>query len=238
MKKNILITGGGGNLGNFLCEKFYQKNSNIISIFNNKKIKKTKLNSNIDYYKCDLSNNIQCLKVFKKIKKKYKKLDLLILANGKSNFNSSFEKNWYLAFNSNFFASINSIECYEKVFRSKTLIVAISTIAGIKNIDAPIEYSVSKSSLNYYCQLKAKKLAKRKIRLNIISPGNIYQKGNLWDLKMKKSPKKIKKYIKNVSPMNRFCYPDSIYEIIEYLMNEKNNFITGSNFVIDGGQTL
>ena len=38
--------------------------------------------------------------------------------------------------------------------------------------------------------------------------------------------------------MNRFCYPDSIFEIIEYLMNEKNNFITGSNFVIDGGQTL
>ena len=42
---------------------------------------------------------------------------------------------------------------------------------------------------------------------------------------MKKNPKKIKKYIKNVSPMNRFCDPVSIYEIIEYLMNKKNNFI-------------
>ena len=108
----------------------------------------------------------------------------------------------------------------------------------IKNINAPTEYAVSKSSLNFYCKIKAKELAKRKIRLNIISPGNIYQKGNLWDLKLKKNKKKTLSYIKHVSPINMFCNPVSIYKIIEYLNLEENSFITGSNFMLDGGQIL
>ena len=59
----------------------------------------------------------------------------------------------------------------------------ISSIAAIKIIDAPIEYSISKSALNHYCQIKAKELSKFKIRLNIISPGNILNKDNNWYFK-------------------------------------------------------
>tara|TARA_Y100000591_G_C21564038_1_gene560019 strand:- start:185 stop:715 length:531 start_codon:yes stop_codon:yes gene_type:complete len=176
--------------------------------------------------------------MFKRLKKKFKRIDILILCNGKSSFSSDLSRNWKEALDSNFFASINCIESYQKIFNAKTLIVAISSIAGIKNINAPIEYSVAKSSLIYYCKIKAKELAKRKIRLNTISPGNIYQKGNLWDVKLKQNKNKTLNYLKDVSPINKFCTPESIYKIIEYLNLEENSYITGSNFVLDGGQTL
>jgi len=238
MKKNILITGSKGSLGSYLCDEFLKNHYKIISVSRKLLKKKYKSKKEIENFYCDLSDYKSCLSMFKKLKKKFSKIDILILCNGKSAFSSDFSSNWKEALNSNFLASINCVESYQKIFNSKTLIIAISSIAGIKNINAPIEYSVAKSSLNYYCKIKAKELAKRKIRLNIISPGNIYQKGNLWDLKLKKNKNKTINYIKNVSPINMFCNPESIYQIIEYLNLEKNSFITGSNFVLDGGQTL
>lgn len=238
MRKNILITGSNGSLGSYLCGEFLENDDKIISISRKFKKKRYERKNKIENFHCDLSNYSNCLSLFKRLKKKFNKIDILILCNGKSSFGSNLSKNWKEALNSNFFASINCIECYQKIFNSKTLIVVISSIAGIRNINAPIEYSVAKSSLNYYCKIKAKELAKRKIRLNTISPGNIYQKGNLWDLKLKKNKNKTLKYIKNVSPINMFCNPDSIYKIIHYLNLKENSFITGSNFVLDGGQIL
>ena len=238
MKKNILITGSNGSLGTYLCDEFLENDNKIISVSRKLLKKKYKSKKQIENFYCDLSNYNNCLSMFKRLKKKFNKIDILILCNGKSSFGSNPPRNWKEALNSNFFASINCIECYQKIFNTKTLIVAISSIAGMKNINAPIEYSVAKSSLNYYCKIKAKELAKRKIRLNTISPGNIYQRGNLWDLKLKKNKNKTLKYIKDVSPINMFCNPESIYKIIEYLNLEENSFITGSNFVLDGGQIL
>lgn len=237
MKKNILITGSNGSLGSYLCNKFLEKDHQIISV-SRKLIKKKYKSKKIENFRCDLSDYKKCLSMFKMLKKKFINIDIIILCNGKSTFSYDISRNWKEALNSNFLASINCIESYQKIFNTKTLIVAISSIAGIKNINAPLEYSVAKSSLNYYCNIKAKELAKRKIRLNIISPGNIYQKGNLWDLKLKKNKKKTLSYIKHVSPINMFCNPDSIHKIIEYLSLKENSFITGSNFVLDGGQTL
>ena len=114
----------------------------------------------------------------------------------------------------------------------------ISSIAAIKIIDAPIEYSISKSALNHYCQIKAKELSKFKIRLNIISPGNILNKDNNWYFKKKNNKKKVMNYIKKNVPLENFCKPEQIYELCDLLIDDRGSFFQGSNIVMDGGQTL
>ena len=80
----------------------------------------------------------------------------------------------------------NIVEQYLKIFKNKKIsIIAISSIAAIKVINAPITYSVSKAALQHYCKIKAKELAKHNINLNIISPGNIYMPNNNWGKKQK-----------------------------------------------------
>ena len=54
----------------------------------------------------------------------------------------------------------------------------------------PITYSVAKSALNFYVEFKAKELAKYKIIVNAISPGNIMMSGNNWFLKKEEFKKK------------------------------------------------
>ena len=75
-----------------------------------------------------------------------------------------------------------------------------------------------------------------KIKINVISPGNILLDGNVWDKKIKKDKKGTLKYIKKNVPLNDFCKPEQIKDLCDYLLSNSGDFITGSNFIIDGGQ--
>ena len=98
------------------------------------------------------------------------------------------EKELIHSLNDNLISFTNLLEQYLTIFNyKKTSIIAISSIAANKVIDAPITYSISKAALNHYCKIKSKELAKYKINLNIISPGNILMEKNNWGKKLKQS---------------------------------------------------
>jgi len=237
MKQNIIITGASGVLGDYLVKKFKKKN-NIITISRKNNYKNGNMNLN-----CDLSDDSHVKEIFDEIKKNFKKIDIMILCAGKSKKNYDRIENldsWKDSFENNFFSVTNVIENYLiKYNYSKTKIIVISSIAGEKKIDgAPITYSVAKSALNFYVKFKAKELAKYKIIINAISPGNIMMSGNNWYLKNRENSKKLKKYIKKNVPLNNFCKPENILSACNFLIDEKNNSTTGTNLIIDSGQSL
>jgi NAD(P)-dependent dehydrogenase (short-subunit alcohol dehydrogenase family) len=159
--------------------------------------------------------------VYERFKKKY------LVPNQNKNFIKLYEQDLYL------------LENYLKYYSfKKTKIIVISSIAANKIIDAPITYSVSKCALSYYSKIKAKELAKYKININVISPGNILMNNNNWHKKIKKNKKKIQSYIKKNVPLRKFSGPDEIYNMCEYLFSRSGDNITGSNFILDGGQSL
>ena len=232
MKKNVVIVGSSGNFGNFIFRNI-KKNYKVLGIDRKK---------NHNNFKCgDLSDFTMNLETFKSIKQKFIKLDAIIICTGKSNkdLNVNNDKRFINSFRSNFLTVSNTIESYLKVYKNKpTKIIVISSIAGMKVIDAPIEYSVSKSALNHYCKIKAKELSKFKINLNIISPGNILNKNNNWYLKKKINNKKVQSYIKKNVPLNSFCKPDQLTALCKLLISDNGNFFQGTNIVMDGGQIL
>lgn len=236
---NIIISGGSKGLGKDLISKFLNRGSNVINL---SRTQNNTSNKNLFNYKVDLTFEKNTLKTIKKVKKKHDNIDLIIccVGSGKSVEPGRENKNsWDKSFSINFFSATNLIESYLSVYKNKkTKIILISSIAGLKIIDAPITYSVAKATLNYYGKIKSKYLAKYNINLNIISPGNILQRKNVWDKKMKKNNLSIKKYIKKNVPLNTFCNTKQIYDLCVYLLSSSGDNITGSNFVIDGGQSL
>ena len=117
-------------------------------------------------------------------------------------------------------------------------IVFISSIAGIHDLGAHLGYKSAKRNIIDYSQFLAKILSSRKIRVNTVSPGNIFFKGGNWSKKLQKNEKLIRKYIKENVPLNSFGRPEDIAIIVAYLLSTKSKFVTGANFVIDGGQIL
>ena len=232
MKKKIVIVGSSGNLGRYIFKEL-KKTHTLIGI----ERKKSFYN-----FECkDLSNYKMNLETFKLLKKKNSKLDAIIICTGKSgkDLGASIDKKFLNSFKSNLLTISNTVESYQKIYKNKpTKIIVISSIAGIKIMEAPIEYSISKSALNHYCQIKAKELSKFKINLNIISPGNILNKNNNWYLKKKNNNKKVQSYIKKNVPLNSFCKPDQLTALCKLLISDNGNFFQGTNIVMDGGQIL
>lgn len=233
MKQNILIVGSTSNLGKFFYSKLKKKN-NLLGISRKK--------TNHKNFECkDLSKFQNCLKTFKMIKNRKSTINAIIICTGKSkkSFNPNIDEVFLDAYKSNLLTVANTIEAYQQVYKNKPVkIIVISSIVALKVLNAPIEYSISKAALNHYCQIKAKALSKFKIRINIISPGNILNKNNNWHLKLKKNKKKVENYIKKNVPLNSFCQPNQILSLCNFLINQEGNFFQGSNIVIDGGQIL
>ena len=239
-KKTIFISASSSGIGFNIAKSYLSVGYKVIINGRNlSKLKKASLAlKNCDYYCGDLSEEKNIKIIINKIKKDQNYIDLLICNLG----NSNFKKNNFdieHAIKNNLISTTKFIENSKKILRkNKSKIICISSICGIEQIiGAPIGYSVAKSALNFYIKLMSTELAKKGITINGILPGNIIFEGSTWDKKLKNNSKKIKNYIKQNVPINKFGKPEDIFEICKLISESKSKFITGSLFKLDGGQT-
>lgn len=148
------------------------------------------------------------------------------------------DEEWLRMFNLNFFGAVRL--CREAV-RVMTehgggSIVCISSIAGCEAIPAPLPYSIAKAALLSFVKNCANEVAQYKIRINAVSPGNVLFEGGTWDRKLKENKDAVLSYLNNAVPLKGFASPDDIAYMTAYLVSDYARFITGSNFIVDGGQ--
>jgi len=239
-KKTVFISASSSGIGYHLAKEYKSIGYNVI--INGKNLSKLKKASvsldKCSYFLSDLTDKNKIKVIIKKIKKKYKYIDVLICNLGSSNFKKN-NDNFEHALKYNFFSTTNLID-YSKTILKKNVskIICISSICGVECIEgAPMGYSIAKSALNFYIKLISKELVNKNITINGIVPGNIIFEGSTWDLKIKKNPIKTKKYIKDNVPSNSFGTPKDIFEVCKMISENKSKFITGSLFKLDGGQT-
>lgn len=239
-KKTMLVCGGSYGLGLEITKYFLKKKFKVIVLARDikklKKIKKIYVNYDLETYKCDLSNEKDSEKVCIQLEKKFK-INYIICNAGSG---KQEKKRKYLdyrkAFLSNFFTAVNVIEnlTYKKNYLQRNIIV-ISSIAGHFKGRASLPYSLAKNSLINYVKYKSYDLSKKNVMINSISPGHIFIKGNNWDKKLKKDPKRVLKLINEDVGLKKFCSPDQIINTIEFIFSNKNTYITGADIVVDGG---
>ncbi len=146
---------------------------------------------------------------------------------------------WRECMEKNFFASVKlTRECLRCMVPDRTgTIIFISSIAGCEVIDAPVPYAAAKSALLSYMKYTAGLVAREGIRINAISPGNILFDGGTWSKKLDENPDRVREYIRDRVPLQRFGSPEDIARLACYLASDDASFVTGANFIIDGGQT-
>ena len=139
--KTVLITGASKNLGNYLTKFYLEKKFNVIGV-----TKKSKSDINKNTYLCDLSNAIKTDTFFKKIKKKYRKIDLIISCAGASKKTYKVDetiKDWNFAFSNNFFCFTNLLDSYLKIYKKKTNKNYCDIIHSIKQNNKSTNYILS-----------------------------------------------------------------------------------------------
>ena len=239
-KKIIFITGSSSGIGFGLAKNFFDLGFEVIINSNNiNNLKRaSKLLNNCKYFFGDLTNKRSLKKIFNQIKKEYKKIDFVVCNYGNSNFKKN-HLDFEHAFKNNFFTTVNTISLALPILKKdKSKIICISSICGVEVIkNSPLGYSIAKSAVNNYVKGLSCILSENGISINTIVPGNVMFEGSLWDKKIKNNPARVKKYIKENVPMNKFGSLDDIFNMCDFIFSKSSNFVTGSTFIIDGGQT-
>ena len=91
------------------------------------------------------------------------------------------------------------------------------------------EYAAAKAGVNAFMRSIAMEYGSKGIRCNCVSPG-IVQRGTIDEI--------LLKHIAKTNWLNSYGKPEDIANMVAYLNSEAASFITGQNFVIDGGRSL
>jgi 3-oxoacyl-[acyl-carrier protein] reductase len=239
--KIALVTGSSRGIGKSIAIALFDEGCKVV--LNGRHEDSLKIASKSlgeSYFVADVTKPNECNDLVNYTIKKYGKLDILIcnVGNGESVSPGTEDgKEWRKMIDENFFSAINIIDAARKSLKqSKGTIVCIASIAGLETTGAPITYSVAKTALISYVKRISKSFAKEGIRINSVSPGNILFKGSTWQKKLEKNEKNVKKMLENNVSLNRFGLPEEVSYLVTFLASPKSDFITGSDFVIDGGQ--
>ena len=233
--KIVLITGGEGGLGKSICSKFLQLGAKVIVTTTKKELvnKKTskKIYMHLNY------NNKSSIQNFLNNLRKIKKIDILIN-------NAGINQLSYISeIDEKYLEEIYEVNLKGPIIMTKQIskimiknrsgkIVNISSIFGVVGKSGRSLYSTTKFGLIGLTKSSALDLAKYNILVNSVSPGVI----NAGLTKKILNSKELKK-IKSEIPLNRLGEPLAVSYLVCFLCSNLNTYITGQNFVIDGGYT-
>jgi len=244
-KKVALVTGGATGIGKGIAKALSDSGAIVIitsrdnrNIRNTLKILSKKcLGYNLDVSK---SNNIEIL--YKRIKKKFKNVDILVNNIGHTlNIKDPFAKinNWKKVMDLNFFTPVEVTNRFIKDMKRKNWgrIINITSIAGIE-ISGPSSFNASKAALTAYTRSVGRQLAieKRNIVMTAVAPGVIPTEKGHWN-KHNLQSKHAKQYLKHRTALGRFGTIDELTGIIVFLCSDKASFFHGSIIQPDGGQS-
>jgi NAD(P)-dependent dehydrogenase (short-subunit alcohol dehydrogenase family) len=221
--KTSIIIGGTKGIGSVITKKLKSRGDNtfVFSRNGNNKLKNLKL---------DLLDEGQIEKTFLKNFSK-KKVDNLIFSH-RYRGNDKDE---------DFQISLHSVEqiidLMKKKLSKNSSIIIINSIA-VKTIvdDQPQRYHVIRGGLEQLTKYAAIKLGKNGTRVNSILVTKIIKPENK-NFFLKKN-NKVRKMIEKITPLGRMGTAEDVANLVDFLTNDKSNFITGLSIPIDGGTHL
>lgn len=251
--KVILITGGGGHLGESMCEALAEYGANLIigsrDIEKNDKLSQ-KLNEEFGNDNCslklDISDYESIKNAFESIIQNRGRIDVLInnafYGAGKDLLSMTNEE-W----NTGIDGSVSSVyRCTKAVLphmiaNKAGKIINISSMYGLVSPDVsiyennnfynPPNYGAGKAAIIQFTKYVAAVYGKFGITSNSISPGPF---PNPYVQKDKEFIKKLEEKV----PLKRIGHPDDLKGTILLLASDASNYINGANVVIDGGWTI
>jgi 3-oxoacyl-[acyl-carrier protein] reductase len=114
-------------------------------------------------------------------------------------------------------------------------IVAVGTVSAIEAVGPRRAYNSVKAAVIPYIKSIARELAPA-IRANVVSPGQIYFEGGVWDLVKQHAPDRYQEALDR-NPMQRMGHPSEVADAVAFLASPRAGFISGTNLLVDGART-
>ena len=236
--KTVFITASSGGIGKAVAEGFLREGASVI--VNGRK--ESRLESVLLELRSRYGEEREAAikDAADRIKDYVPHIDIAVgnLGTGKPVTEDKFDlKEWRCMLDMNLLSAVSLIRNTRNLFSENGgSIIVMASLAAHDRIGAPPAYAASKAGLVSLVKYAAPILIKQNIRINAVSPGNVFFEGGRWEEIMRQDPANTKIYLKTEVPMQRFGAPEEIAEAVLFLGSEKSGFMTGTVVQIDGGQ--
>ncbi len=225
-KKAVLITGSSGLIGEALCEKFLAEDFIVYGLENKAKNKIS--HPRLHALKCDLSKEQDIKRSVAKIAR----LDVVINNAARTDLTFiDFDEVTLKQWNDGLAVNLTSFFLLAKftsplLKKTRGSLINISSTRHLMSEPNTVIYSASKGGILSLTHSLAITLGPE-VRVNCISPG--------WIADYEKE--KLKKKDHDQHPAGRVGKPEDIAALAYFLSSDEATFITGSDFIVDGGMT-
>lgn len=239
MSRTIIITGGANGIGKELVLQYAHQHYKVVIAdvdeHAGRNLEKWCLDKQYDVYfvKTDVSNVKEIEQLIKSANDRYGTIDILINNAGLSKWKSPYEitvEEWNNVINTNLrsvmFASREAANVM-KTNKKGGKIVNIASTRAFMSEENSEAYAATKGGIVSLTHALAASFSKDHIQVNAISPGWI-ETGDYSSLR------EID-HLQHFS--NRVGKPSDIAKACMYLTSEDNEFVTGTNLIVDGGMT-
>ena len=144
---------------------------------------------------------------------------------------------WEKSFRVDMMHSVNAVAAALPFLEksSSASIVLISSVSGFEVDFAAGSYGAFKAALIHYAKGLSRQLVG--IRVNVVSPGNTYFDGGIWQNIEKNMPDLYNSTLK-LNPTGKFGTPEEVANGVVFISSPVASRISGTNLVIDGALTV
>lgn len=107
-------------------------------------------------------------------------------------------------------------------------ILNISSLAGVKMMEAPVHYSAAKAALKGFTEALAKEIGRYGITVNCLAPG-ILEDGVSINL----PENRLHEYLRNCALGRKGTFAECA-EVAAFLVSDRNSYMNGATIVLDG----
>jgi NAD(P)-dependent dehydrogenase (short-subunit alcohol dehydrogenase family) len=145
---------------------------------------------------------------------------------------------WRRAFETDILGSVSMVTAALPFLKASDAasVVLISSVSG-REVDMFAEpYGVLKAALIHYGKTLSVRHAPDGIRVNTVSPGNVYFSDGVWGKIERETPEVFAECMAQ-NPLGRMATPQEVANAVVFLASSAASFTTGTDLLVDGGLT-
>ena len=242
--KVAIVTGGNSGIGYATAQALVQKGATVIITGRRKEaIEKAAAEIGAIPFVADQASLEHTDALYDAVRAQFGRVDILFINAGITGESSLIEQatetNFDHVMNINFKGAYFTLSKFVPLLSEGASVVILSSIVASTHMPGSSIYQASKAALNSIAKTAAAELAPRKIRVNIVSPGPTRTEVlNKAGMDRAAADQVFDMLANEKIPLRKVGTAVDVAKMVAYLCDEAASYITGSEFVIDGGITL
>lgn len=242
--KVVIVTGASRGIGRGIANLFAKEGAKLVLVGRDTEqlevVKQTieSMGEQAIWVKGDVSNPEDMGRMVERALQQYEKVDILCHNSGiypHARLENMTLEEWQKVIDVNLTGTFLAVKACIPTMKSQGggKIVVISSISGPQTaLPGYSHYTASKGGVAGFVKTAAVELAKYKITINAVEPGNILTEG------LAVTGSEHTQSMLPAIPLGRLGTPEDVAFAALFLASYESDYITGQSLIVDGGQTL